>query len=317
MWRRCRSAGKSGWLAAPLIALGLGCATPAQATHVGCGAVINADTTLDSDVTGCPANGLHINASDVTLDLGGHTVSGTLQGVGVVTGPGVSRVTVVNGTVRDFNTAMRLSGGSGHVVRNVSLHDSHVGLLLLAVRGALVERISASGIDGSAIHAPGSRGVTAEHNHLFANNSGMGGVGFTDGRIAHNVVEDNAFYGFFFFEATGTVFDRNVIRGNGTWGIALGEGSAGNLIVHNHIARSGSDGIVLSADAGPNTLERNRSDRNGDDGFDIGVAGTTLIGNTAFRNRDLGFEAPLGAALARRNKARHNGNPRDCIGIPC
>jgi hypothetical protein len=299
------------------VAIAGGSVPAAHATHLACGAVITTDTTLDSDLVDCPGNGLDVNASDVTLDLGGHTISGARSGVGVVTGPRVSRVTVLNGTVRNFQTEIRLGPGSGYAVRDLSLHDGHVGLLLLNVSGALVERISASGIDGSAIHAPISSGVTAVRNHLFGNNSGMGGIGFADGVIAHNRVEDNAFYGFFFFEATRTVFDRNVIQRNGTWGISLGEGSTGNRIAHNRVARSGLDGIVLSPDAGPNTLERNRSDKNADDGFDIGVAGTTLIGNSAARNGALGFNVPLGAALDLRNRAHRNADGRQCVGIRC
>jgi hypothetical protein len=307
----------SGAVAAAMIACILAVPGAAHATHVGCGAMVSADTTLDSDLIDCPGNGIEIAASDVTLDLGGHTIDGTGPGLGVVTGPGSSRVTVVNGTVRGFQTDMRLGPGSSYVVRDVSLYDSHVGLLLPQVAGALVERISASGISGSAIHAPSSRGVTAVRNHLFANNSGMGGIGFADGLIAHNIVEDNAFYGFFFLQATGTVFDRNVIQRNGTFGISLGEGSAGNLITRNRIARSGMDGVALFVEAGPSTLEHNRSDSNADDGFDIAVAGTTLVDNKAFGNADLGFEAPLGASLAGHNKARQNGDPRQCVGIPC
>lgn len=308
---------RSAWAAVVLIGVSLAAPATVHASHISCGTTISTDTTLDSDLVGCPGNGIEIAASGVTLDLAGHTISGTQPGLGVVTGPGASRVTVMNGTVRDFNTAIRLGPGSSYVARNLSLHDSHVGLLLAGVNGALVKRISASGITGSAIHAPASNGVSALRNHLFANSSGMGGIGFANGVIAQNVVEENAVYGFFFFNATGTVFDRNVIRDNGTFGISLGEGSTGNRIMHNRITGSGMDGIALFAEAGPNTLERNRSDRNADDGFEIGVAGATLIRNTAFRNGDLGFEAPLGAALARRNMARHNGDPRQCVGIPC
>ena len=311
------TAWRSAWIAAAGIALVLASPGPAHATHVSCGALVSADTTLDSDLIDCAGNGIELTAPDVTLDLGGYTIDGTGGGVGVVTGAGISRAAVVNGTVREFQTNIRMGPGSGYVVRDVSLHDAHVGLLLLGATGALVKRIAASGIDGSAIHAPGSSGVTAVHNHLFANNSGMGGIGFAGGLIAHNVVEDNAFYGFFFFQSTGTVFDRNRIRRNGTFGISLGEGSIDNLITRNHVARSGLDGIALSEDAGPNTLEHNRSDGNADDGFDIAVAGTTLIGNSAVRNGDLGFEAPLGAAFARHNRARHNADERQCVGISC
>jgi hypothetical protein len=47
----------------------------ALGNHVGCGDVITQDTTLDSDLSACPGDGIVIGASDITLDLGGHTVS--------------------------------------------------------------------------------------------------------------------------------------------------------------------------------------------------------------------------------------------------
>ena len=48
----------------------------ASADHVSCGDTITVDTTLDSDLIGCPNNGIVIGADDITLDLSGHTVTG-------------------------------------------------------------------------------------------------------------------------------------------------------------------------------------------------------------------------------------------------
>src|SRR5215210_9323889 len=57
-------------------------AAPMYASHVGCGSLITTDTTLDSDVGPCVGDGLIVAADDITLDLGGHTVSGTGTGAG-------------------------------------------------------------------------------------------------------------------------------------------------------------------------------------------------------------------------------------------
>ena len=54
----------------------------ALANHVRCGDVITQDTTLDSDLIDCPGDGIVIGASDITLDLGGHTVDGDGVGCG-------------------------------------------------------------------------------------------------------------------------------------------------------------------------------------------------------------------------------------------
>ena len=85
---------------------------PAAANHVGCGDVITQDTTLDSDLIDCPENGLVVGASDVTLDLGGHTVDGIDPNNGY-SGILVSNrigVTVRNGDVYDFYKGLEITG---------------------------------------------------------------------------------------------------------------------------------------------------------------------------------------------------------------
>ena len=88
----------------------------AQASQVGCGETITADTTLDSDLVDCPNNGIVIGADDITLDLNGHTVSGNGERVkrcgrrescdfGLLN-DGHDGVTVRNGSVRDFGTGV-------------------------------------------------------------------------------------------------------------------------------------------------------------------------------------------------------------------
>src|SRR5215217_4952654 len=87
----------------------------ASASHVSCGDTITADTTLDSDLVDCPGNGIVIGADDVTLDLNGHTIDGDgvlgcdeLYGCdfGVDNTAGHDGVTIENGSIRDFATAV-------------------------------------------------------------------------------------------------------------------------------------------------------------------------------------------------------------------
>jgi hypothetical protein len=58
----------------------------ALADHVECGEVVTRDTTLDSDLIDCPANGIVIGADDITLDLNG-TKGGTETSRGGASGP--------------------------------------------------------------------------------------------------------------------------------------------------------------------------------------------------------------------------------------
>ncbi|MDP9419827.1 MAG: hypothetical protein M3P53_06730 [Actinomycetota bacterium] len=72
------------------LALLLGSSTlvgTATADHVGCGAVITANVTLDADVGPCTGTGLIVGADNLTLNLGGHRVfatAGTGEGAGIL-----------------------------------------------------------------------------------------------------------------------------------------------------------------------------------------------------------------------------------------
>jgi parallel beta-helix repeat protein len=303
-------------VAATLLVVVCGPLAGARAAHVGCGATIEADATLDSDLA-CPGNGVVIAASGVTLDLAGHTIAGSPLGLGVANAPGASGVSVANGTVAGFRTAVAIRGGTGHVVRNMGLFASHDGVLLNGVAGALVERVEAARNDGSGIHTPESRNVTVRRSHVHDNAAGIGGIGLDSSLIERNVIERNTFYGIRYGSATGNLFRRNLLSANGELGIALEEASHDNRLVRNRVSRTDGTGISLTADSSANVLQRNRADRNTGDGISVLGPDATLIRNVAAGNGALGINAPAGAALARRNAARRNGDARQCAGIPC
>src|SRR5204862_977171 len=48
----------------------------AMAAQPSCGGTITADTTLVSDLTNCPGDGIVVGADNITLDLNGHTIDG-------------------------------------------------------------------------------------------------------------------------------------------------------------------------------------------------------------------------------------------------
>ena len=100
---------------------------PASAAQLGCGAIITTDTTLDSDLTSCPSNGIVIGADDITLDLNSHTVGGD----GVPAGPcfdegvcdlGISNlaghagVTITGGAVRGFDVGISVGGSETPII---------------------------------------------------------------------------------------------------------------------------------------------------------------------------------------------------------
>ena len=99
---------------------------PAAASHVGCGATIATNTTLDSDVGPCSGDGLVVTASSIVLDLGGHRVfaaNGPGNNAGVRLS-GVSGVTARNGTVDGFDAGVSITGGSGNTVQGVTARNN-------------------------------------------------------------------------------------------------------------------------------------------------------------------------------------------------
>ena len=106
---------------------------------VNCGEVITKNTTLLRDGGPCPGNCIIIGADNITLNLNGHTVSGT-PGIGDGNAAGIrlpfrTGVTVTGhpgnsgktGTVTGFDAGVFINGGSGNLVENLVVRDK-IGL---------------------------------------------------------------------------------------------------------------------------------------------------------------------------------------------
>jgi parallel beta-helix repeat protein len=123
--------------------------------------------------------------------------------------------------------------------------------------------------------------------------------------------------------------DANLLQGNDITGAASngirviafdpdGTGPAeDNVIRGNQVERAQLDGILVDETASDSLLERNLAVRAGDDGIDVESSTTSLIGNTANRNRDLGIEAVPGVIDGGGNEASGNGNPLQCTNVFC
>lgn len=202
-----------------------------------CGTVIDepGNYKLITDLVDCPDGGIHIVASNVRLDLGGHTITcetndkliaGVL--VGTEEGPVTKQVTVRNGGVSNCKD----------------------GIALLNATDSKVTRIEAYGNipwfdqEGAGILVAWSSNNTVTHNHTH----------------------DNAIDGIFSFESSNNVFKHNLSTdhwgGSGIWmvqetgskvmcnqtyrnytGIALGPVSTGNMLRGN-IATGNYDGLA-------------------------------------------------------------------------
>ena len=217
---------------------------------------------------------------------------------------------------------MGLSLGNSHHVRilnNSFRHNAHVGMETFESDRYLIKGNLFSRNDEEAI-LMGGHDNQVMRNRLIRNGSGMS-LGGRGNVVAHNRIV-GGHDGIRVEKGRGTLVADNLIVDTRRWGITLGIhrpfiGGADNVVRGNIVRRSRVDGIVVVKKDRHSVLVRNVVTGSGDDGFDINSRTTTLTGNRARRNDDLGIEAVFGAIDGGGNVAANNGDPRQCTNIFC
>ncbi len=225
------------------------------ATTVTCGQTISAAGTyvLAAD---CIGPGITITASNVTLQLNGHTMTASPSGTG-------------SGVLVD-DSAGPVSGvgitGPGRITEyqgpGVQLGNFGAG-----VTGSTVSGLTANNNANNGIYlVPGATGNTVR-DYTANNDLGYGiAVGGTGNTVNNNVVNTNN-YGGIYVGGSGNAIHDNTTRGNGLSGI---ETPANDNTFYNNIADNNRVwGIVL----------------------DFGAEGNTFHDNTALGNRALDLVA--------------------------
>jgi nitrous oxidase accessory protein NosD len=320
----------------------------ARTRHVSCGETITTDTTLAADVTNCPDDAIVIGGDDVTLDLNGHTVGGKGTGVGIDDTAGHSGVTIESGTVTGFDVGVVVADAGETRVTALSAQGGIAGILVVSSHGIRVTENAVTQTSGYAIPMFDTSHVLAAGNTLRDDKHGIllsgGGHGvFTGNRALRSgggVEVDQA--------TDNLVADNLMVDGGDAVGLT---DTTDTLVTHNRMSRlgfrypetggfgvllDGSDHVVvrdnlMSHSHGPliyvtqiegvhppadDLIEHNVAD----DGL-IGVAvdfpGTVLSGNEADFNERLGIQAVPGTIDGGGNRARGNGDPRQCTVIAC
>jgi hypothetical protein len=124
-----------------LVQFVVGLPAESEAT-ITCGQTITEDTVLDADLV-CPSDteyAVIIGASNITLDLGGHTISGYTPRTGVFVS-GQEGITIQNGAVDGFNVGVSVNESSlitieDLTVRNLDISDPNHFIFGIAVVGS-------------------------------------------------------------------------------------------------------------------------------------------------------------------------------------
>ncbi|MGH9280099.1 MAG: right-handed parallel beta-helix repeat-containing protein [Acidimicrobiales bacterium] len=202
-----------------------GAITDTSAITVTCGQEITESITLEGDLM-CPRGpALIIAADNITVDLGGFTISAA--GASAAAKPGillrnVKGVTVRKGTVQRFGAGVAIMGGEGNTIENLTLQDNKG-----SIDGDFGDGITVQDSKNNVI-----RGNTVRRNGPF---SGIALVGASTGNeVRENVVADN------------NMLPGNPQDGRQDMGIRIeGPGANNNKIIGNTVTNSGADGIVV------------------------------------------------------------------------
>ena len=279
----------TGWgrvaLAATAVAVTLGSPGVAAAAEPACGSTITEDTTLANDRLGCSGTGLVIAANGVTLDLGGHTVSGSGQGSGIsFVAPDV---TVRNGRILGFESGVAshdFPGGDGQnaTLEDVTISRNQRGIAVSYYRGFKVRRALVSDNAANGLDLNEARGFELVDSRVTDN----GGSGVATSRAEPALYQNNTFSrnggnGLDLFQSASRVVG-NVATGNGFHGISINDipdAFFGYWVASNVADRNGALGIFFRG---------------------------MLVDPFSGRTVDGGG-----------NAAKRNGDPRQCIEIQC
>lgn len=278
-------------LAIPII----GVALPAAASPPGCGDTILVSTVLTQDLV-CPSgHGLVVGADHIVLDLGGHTITGSLTGAGVWVGPRTG-VTVTSGEISGFATAVELQQSFDATVSKLVAHDGDRGINIGTGGGHLIEKNVISDNSRDGIRLAGSADVVLSKNVLSGN---VFGIGIANG-------------------SHGTLVEKNVVSTSGAWGIALWDDTTTDNVLHkNVVSHNLGDGIQVQTGTSGTVLTKNEAYANGNDGIAVASVNAALGKNLAVSNGGLGIRAIAGVTDLGGNLAGSNGDMAQCTGVMC
>ena len=288
----------------------------APASHVGCGAEITTDTTLDSDLIDCPNNGIVIGADDVTLDLNGHTIDGDgtpaagcdpereFCDIGVLN-DGHDGVTIVHGSVRQFDVGIVVGRAShNHLLDVSSARNGSIGIVLFDATRSLVRNSSGN---GSIAHNTGAGlGLFSSH-HV---------------RVLNSSFRHNGDMGIAVDSASGNLIKGNLLARNKHFGIVVrGQAADRNQVKRNRAVRNRKIGVYIEGSR--NVIARNRishSSRNEARGIEVDGGNHNLIARNYIRDTEgrgisLDFSRdpevsggpPVVGNVVRRNRIRRAG----------
>lgn len=290
-------------------------AAPARAallrTFVDCGDTFNHSILVANNLVGCD-DGLGAVADGITIDLGGHILTGTggalEEGVNLF---GRDGVTIRNGTLRGFGTGMNLSGSEDATIQNVEIDRTEFnGVMMTATKGSRLLGVRVLGSGGM-----GARLEDADDNQItdseFVGNvlTGLQLQGGSERNRITGTSSTNNDSGIVVTDSPDTKAIGGVVRGNDEYGLRFFNSNGG--VAKN--VRSSQNGVGIYAEGSSVTFRGNRTTNNSDRGIFVWSSSSAkVIRNVASGNGHHGIETTiLAGATIKGNKANRNGFTKD------
>ena len=317
---------QTAWLIgiAALVMLGSlvpGVNSEAFGNSLSCGDTIFTDTILENDLN-CPpgVDGLTIGASDITLNLGGHTISGNSGHSGVVVW-GYDNISVSNGSISGFQYGILGDTANDLNLENVFLENqSYTSILIFNSKDFIIFDSQVSLPSGGGDPDP-QTGHVAEAIRLinvkqaiFRDISVVGGyfgvLMIGEGSPSHHVSIEDSFFvdvdtGIRIINSTQVLIKSNTIIGEeaasdyGCYSaIDVVEPSSSIRIEANDL--SGCSFGIFAVPSTPPTralgIYHNELHHNGDGIYLMGVRGSKVIGNETRDNEWVGIALVEGSS---------------------
>jgi parallel beta-helix repeat protein len=295
----------------------------------GCGAMIKQDTTLNSDLVNCPANGLVIDAPNIILDLNGHTIDGDVNTAltGIDNTAGHDEVKIKNGTIREFTDGISLTAADRNQLSELEVSYNDNGILLDQSNTNTIEESSASDnvINGISL-TNSNNNIIEESSASDNNNDGISLTSSNTNIIEENSTSDNVNDGILFNDSDDNRVRDNSLFDNENFGIAIENGSDLNRIRNNEASNNGHPngmaGIFVDTTSTRTLIEDNFVEWNKVDGIFVNtdpllLTGTTVKDNTANSNGQWGITVQAPNTDGGGNKATGNGQAGQCFNVAC
>jgi parallel beta-helix repeat protein len=253
---------------------------------VGCGQVITESTLVLNSLANCLGDGLVVGANKITIDLGGNTIDGvsTAESAGI-RNDGFDDVTIVNGTITEFDYGVWLSPGSArNLVSSMDLQlNPTAGVSFLGAQNSTLRDSSFGGNGNSIQLIDGATGNLVRNNDIAGSvGLGLAIINASNNRLENNIIAGSGDQG---IELLGATFNRltgNSISGASDTAFGIEEGSHDNIIEGNTV--NGSEAGINMAGSHRNQLLNNRVSGSSDNGISLEDANDNLL-----RGNDLRF----------------------------